>query len=156
MLVNRLVLVLAFVLLLPLFSAAQERQPALSSGQLLYIPSYSRTATGASKRVYPLSVTLSVHNVDPARSIRLSEVDYYSTTGELLKKYLDGPVNLRPLETREFVIREIDNPGGSGDNFLVRWYADEPVNPPLVESVFLGTASGQGISLTSRGVVIVE
>lgn len=157
MTIQRLAASFLLVMLLPLLSVAEDKTPtALSTGQLIYVPSYSRTASGATKRTYQLSVTLSVHNVDPSRSIMLTEVDYYSTSGKLIRKYLDQKVRLNPLETKEYVIREIDNPGESGDNFLVRWRSDEPANPPLVESIFVGTASGQGISLISRGVVITE
>ncbi|PSQ77675.1 MAG: hypothetical protein BRD37_04635, partial [Bacteroidetes bacterium QH_8_67_23] len=41
-------------------------------------------------------------------------------------------------------------------NFIVRWEADRPVAPPLVETVMISTASTQGISLTSRARVIEE
>lgn len=147
---------LLMILALPLLAVAQDCLPQLSTGQLIYVPSYSRTATGATKRTYQLSVTLSVHNVDPSRSIVLTEVNYYSTSGDLIRKYLKEEIRLTPHQTREFVIREIDNPGESGDNFMVRWRSDTPANPPLVESIFVGTSSGQGISLISRGVVVIE
>lgn len=147
---------LLLAVLLPLLAVAQDCPPGLSTGQLVYVPSYSHTAVGAAGRVFDLSVTLSVHNIDPLRPIVISAVDYYSTTGGLLKKYLAESIRLGPLETREFVIREKDNPGGSGDNFLIRWHSRKPANPPLVETLMIGTSMGQGISMTSRGVVVVE
>jgi len=38
----------------------------------------------------------------------------------------------------------------------VQWDAATPVNPPIVESVMISTASQQGISFTSRAQVIID
>lgn len=154
--INKIPIMLFFIFLFPVLAMAQDHSPALSSGQLIYVPAYSHTAIGTLNRVFQLSVTLNIHNIDPIRPIVISEVNYYSTTGKLIKKYLDESVRVGPLETIEFIIREKDNPGGSGDNFLVRWHAKTPSNPPLVETIMISTASGQGLSLTSRGVVVIE
>jgi hypothetical protein len=48
-----------------------------------------------------------------------------------------------------------DKTGGSGANFMVRWQPALPMNPPIVESIMIGTQAKQGISFTSRGQVIV-
>ena len=61
-----------------------------------------------------------------------------------------------PLETTEFLINERDVAGGSGANFIVRWRSVEPVNPPYVEAVMIGTDAGQGISFVSQAREIVE
>jgi hypothetical protein len=53
------------------------------------------------------------------------------------------------------VVHLADESGGSGANFIVVWRADKPVNPPLAESVMIGTQGNQGVSFTSRGRPIV-
>ncbi|MBM9531452.1 DUF3124 domain-containing protein [Desulfoprunum benzoelyticum] len=48
------------------------------------------------------------------------------------------------------VIPQDDSSGGSGANFIVKWQAAAPANPPIVETVMIGTQSQFGISFTSR------
>jgi len=55
-----------------------------------------------------------------------------------------------------YIIPERDKSGGSGANFIVAWKSKTPVNPPIIESIMIGTQSQQGISFTSRGRVIVS
>lgn len=76
-------------------------------------------------------------------------VDYYETQGKLLRKYLDKPVTLNPLESIRYIIPEKDKAGGSGANFIVEWKADKFANPPVVESIMIGTQNQQGVSFTS-------
>jgi len=102
-----------------------------------------------------LTVTLSIRNIDPKHQIKITVIDYYETQGKLLKKYLEKPVILNPLESLRYVIPERDKTGGSGANFIVEWKSDKFVNPPIVESIMIGTQSQQGISFTSRGQTII-
>jgi hypothetical protein len=97
---------------------------------------------------------LSIRNIDPKHQIRITLVDYYETQGKRLKKYIDKPVILNPLQSLRYVIPERDKSGGSGANFMVEWKSDKMVNPPIVESVMIGTQTQQGISFTSRGRVV--
>jgi hypothetical protein len=83
-------------------------------------------------------------------------VDYYDSEGKLLRKYLNQPVTLGPLGSTRFIIKTSDTTGGSGASFLVRWKAENPVNEPILEGVMIGASGQQGISFTSRGVVIKE
>lgn len=128
----------------------------LSQGQLLYVAAYSHTSPESIKRTIFYSITLSIHNIDPKQPITITEVEYYSIQGKRIRGYLTKPRILAPLETVEFTIQDIGNEGSSGDNFMVRWQSSQPANPPLVESIMLGTAMGQGISFTSRAVPIIE
>jgi hypothetical protein len=81
-------------------------------------------------------------------------VDYFDSQGKLVRRYLDGPVSLAPMASTRYVVGESDKAGGSGANFIVRWEADQPVNPPITEGIMISTASQLGISFTSRGEVI--
>ena len=98
-----------------------------------------------------MTVTLSIRNVDPKHQIKIFLVNYYETQGKLLKKHIDKPIALKPLESIRYVIPEKDKSGGSGANFIIEWRSDKFVNPPIVESIMIGTQSTQGVSFTSRG-----
>lgn len=137
-------------------SSYADENPRLSDGQTIYVPAYSHIYSGSMERPFLLTVTLSIRNIDPKNKITITSADYYETQGQLLKKHIKTPVILKPLESLRYVIPEKDESGGSGANFMVEWKADKPVNPPIVESIMIGTQLQQGISFTSRGRVIIS
>lgn len=126
----------------------------LSTGQTIYVPAYSHIYSGNNERPFLLTVTLSIRNIDPRHKINITKVDYYETQGLILKKFINEPISLNPLESSRYIIPERDKSGGSGANFIVEWKSDKLVNPPIVESIMIGTQTQQGISFTSRGQVI--
>ncbi|MFH1217169.1 MAG: DUF3124 domain-containing protein [Pseudomonadota bacterium] len=129
--------------------------PQLSRGQTIYVPVYSHIYSGDQEKLFLLTATLSIRNIDPKYPITITVVDYYETQGNLLKKYLTTPLTLKPLESLRYVIPEKDKTGGSGANFIVEWKSENFVNPPITESVMIGTQSQQGVSFTSRGQPII-
>lgn len=135
---------------------AVEEIISLSQGQTVYVPAYSHIYYGNREKPFLLTVTLSIRNVDPQYPLRITAVDYYETRGRLLKKYIETPVTLAPLESVRYVVPEKDEAGGSGANFIVEWQAEKKVNPPIVETIMIGTQSSQGISFTSRGQAIMK
>jgi len=147
-----LVLSICFFLSLPVYA---DEKIGLSDRQTIYVPAYSHIYSGNKETPFLLTVTLSIRNIDPKHQIKITVVDYYETQGKLLKKYLEKPVILNPLESLRYVIPERDKAGGSGANFIVEWISDKFVNPPIVESIMIGTQSQQGISFTSRGKTII-
>lgn len=128
-----------------------DGKTGLCKGQRIYVPAYSHIYSGNRERPFLLTVTLSIRNIDPAHEMVIVLADYYETQGELLKRYVDKPLTLDPLESVRYVVPEKDESGGSGANFIVEWKAEQPVNPPIVESIMIGTKAQQGISFTSRG-----
>ena len=60
-------------------------------------------------------------------------------------------MSLGPLGSERYIIPQDDSSGGSGANFIVKWQAAAPANPPIIETVMIGTQSQLGISFTSRG-----
>lgn len=154
---NSAVYLLFFILfsaLSPMVLHADE--PAgLSRGQMIYVPAYSHIYTGNRESPFLLTITLSIRNIDPEYPISISSVDYFETQGKFLKKYLNSPITLDPLESIRYVVAEQDKAGGSGANFIVEWKSATAVNPPIVESIMIGTQSQQGISFSSRGRVIL-
>lgn len=129
--------------------AAEEN--GLSKGQTVYVPAYSHIYSGKKAKTFLLTVTISIRKIDPKHQIKIATVDYYETKGKLVKKYIEKPFLLLPLESLRYVVPEKDNSGGSGANFIVEWESDSLVNPPIVETIMIGTKSKQGISFTSRG-----
>ncbi len=146
-----LLFLLCIFLVSPLSLYAAEKNIGLSKRQILYVPAYSHIYSGNKERPFQLTVTLSLRNVDPKHQIKIILVDYYQTQGKLLKKYIDKPIVLKSLDSLRYVIAEKDKSGGSGANFIIEWRSDKFVNPPVVESIMIGTQSSQGISFTSRG-----
>lgn len=121
-----------------------------ANGQTLYVPVYSHIYAGGSSPLL-LETTLSVRNTDPENSIVLLEADYYDTQGELVERYIEGPAEIGPLQTVEFLVRKQDKRGGSGANFILRWSARQPVFEPLVQAVMAGMARGHSVSFVTEG-----
>lgn len=136
--------------------ASAGRKLHLSKGQKVYVPVYSHVYQGPKNRPYNLSALLSIRNVDRTRSITVTVVDYYDDHGKMVKHYLDTPVVLPPMATKEFYINERNTDGGSGANFAVRWSSETSVSVPIIQAVMIGTASTQGISFVCDGVAIEE
>jgi hypothetical protein len=146
-----LLCLLSIYLFLPISLYARSGELVLSKGQQIYVPAYSHIYSGDRERPFLLTVTLSIRNIDPNHQIKITQVDYYETQGKLIKKYIEKPTILGPLKSLRYVVPESDKSGGSGANFIVKWRSDNPVNPPIVETVMIGTQYQQGISFTSRG-----
>lgn len=125
-----------------------------ASAAAIYVPIYSRIYYENTSRTIELAATLSVRNTDSKNRIILKSVDYYSTNGKLLKKFITGPVAVSPMAAADFVIDREDISGGTGANFVVRWMAETPISEPLAEAVMVSTGSSQSISFVSRGQVI--
>lgn len=144
--------VLPLLLLLLAATDGSATDPAArTTGQTVYVPAYSHIYHGNREAQLLLSVTLSIRNVDPDIPISISVVDYYETQGKLLKNFVTAPVTLAPLGSERYVIPQDDSSGGSGANFIVVWEAKRPTNPPIIETVMIGSQSQLGISFTSRG-----
>ena len=146
-----MIFLLGLLIVSPFPLYAVEKNIELSKGQTLYVPAYSHIYSGNRESPFLLTVTLSIRNIDPNHQIKITLVDYYETQGKLVKKHVNKPITLNPLESLRYVIAEKDKSGGSGANFIVEWQSDKSVNPPIVESIMIGTQSQQGVSFTSRG-----
>ena len=135
-------------------SAPADEGISSSRGQTVYVPIYSHIYSGDREHPIYLAATLSIRNTDSKTAIKLLKVDYYDSSGQLIRHYTDAPVVLGAMSSTRYIIKESDKVGGSGANFIVQWQSDHPVNPPLIESVMISTKSQSGVSFTSRGQVI--
>ncbi|MBJ6800273.1 DUF3124 domain-containing protein [Geomonas propionica] len=147
-------LLLFALLALPVSGWSASDQVHLSKGQTVYVPVYSNVFSGPRNLPYQLAATLSIRNTDMDSWLRITAIDYYDTSGKLLRRYQDKPVSLAPLASTYVHIEEKDVAGGFGANFIVKWQADRTINAPIIESVMIGATSGQGISFVSPGQVV--
>ena len=129
---------------------------ALSNGQSVYVPIYSHIYHGDRDTPFELAATLSIRNTDAKKEITLVSADYFDSNGNFLKKFVETPIKIKNLASIRYIIKSSDTTGGSGAKVIVRWTSTEPVNPPLIESIMIGTRSQQGISFISRGQAIKE
>ena len=147
----------AFLLACFTTQAQDARSPSL--GQTLYLPVYSSmlfgnlSRAGTPSRVL-LSAMISIRNTDPSRAVRLKSVQYYDSTGKLLREYLQEPATIEPLSTREYFVELHDDSGGAGANFLIRWESDTPTSPPLLEAIHANLDSARGVVFITQGITV--
>lgn len=148
------IFVIALLLLSPRAGHTEEKTE-LSVGQTVYVPAYSHIYSGDKEKPFLLTVTLSIRNIEPNEQIKITRIDYYETQGKIIKRYIENPITLQPLESLRYVIPENDRDGGSGANFIVTWEAPRAMNPPIIETIMIGTQMQQGVSFSSRGREII-
>ena len=156
---------LRWALFFALFSAstvtvAQEARP-LTKGQTLYLPIYSHMLYGnigksgkASNAM--LSALVSIRNTDGKRPLRIQSARYFDTHGKMLSERVPSPVTIQPYGTLEIFVDLNDSAGGSGANFIIKWDADQPINPPLVESLHANMDGGKAVIFMTQSVPVSE
>lgn len=128
----------------------------LSEGSTVYVPVYSHIYVGIKGYRFDLSISLSIRNTNLTRPISVTSVAYHDSDGKLVRNFLEKPREVPPLASAEFFVSESDTSGGFGAAFLVKWASKTKVNEPIIEGVMAGTSSAQGISFTTRGLVIED
>lgn len=129
---------------------------AQSWGQVVYVPVYSHIFFGDRGRTFNLSVTLSIRNVDRQRPIEVTSLQYLDENGKIVRELAPKPITIASLAAHRAFIQESDVTGGSEAAFLVRWRAAQPVHPPMIGALMVGTSFGQGISFNTSGQVLEE
>ena len=124
------------------------------AGQTIYVPAYSSIYTSDRAHRFDLAVTLSVRNTDQDHPMILTKARYYDQDGQVIREYLKKPLRIGPMASTEFFVSESDTKGGVSASFLVEWVAEQSITAPVVESVMVGTLSGQGVSFTCPGRVL--
>jgi hypothetical protein len=139
---------------------AQEARP-LVKGQTLYLPIYSHMLygnlgkSGRASQVL-LSSLVSIRNTDGKRSIRILSAKYFDTHGTLIGERVPAPVVVPPYGTLELFVDLNDASGGSGANFIVKWDAEQPVNPPLVESLHANMDGGKAVIFMTQSIPLAD
>ena len=139
----------------------EERKATINPSDSLsygksYLPVYSQIYHHKVQETVDLTITVSLKNISPKDSIYIINADLYDTSGESVRQFLEYPVFLKPLETVEVVIEELNQEGGTGGNFIFEWAVKDEKNPPLFEAVMISTLGQQGISFTTRAERIYE
>lgn len=116
----------------------------------VYVPVYSHIYMEDGTSTYNLSATLSIRNTSFTDSFFVTDVVYYGSQGEVLKKYLDSVVLVKPMASIEFVVERMESKGGAGANFVVSWGAKKTAVAPLIQTVM--TQAATGISFVTNGV----
>lgn len=124
------------------------------AGETVYVPIYSHIYTVERDRTWNLTATLSVRNTDQTYPVIIASVDYYDSNGSLLRKYLEQPIELKPLASTNFIVDQNDVSGGAGAAFIVEWVAQSKVSSPVIEAIMINTVGNQGLSFVSNGRVI--
>ncbi|WAL60027.1 DUF3124 domain-containing protein [Thermocoleostomius sinensis] len=138
----------------PLKTVSLDSTDQLVAGQTVYVPIYSQIYMWQQSQTIDLTATLSVRNTDLTHAMIVASVEYYNDAGELVRSYLEQPIELEPLASTSFVVEQEDASGGVGAAFVVEWVARQAVSTPVIESVMLNASGNQGISLISPGRVI--
>jgi len=118
----------------------------------VYVPIYSHMYMINGTRPTLFAATLSIRSTDFSDSIYVTGVDYYNSNGQIIKKYIDKVLLLKPMHSSEFIVEESDTEGGAGAYFIIRWFALKSVNEPLIQAVMLSTVSSLGFSLKTEGI----
>ena len=134
--------------------ASGQSLPGRALGQVLYLPIYSHVWHGEmNDKGQPMktlvSVSVSIRNTDPAKSIRITSAQYFDTDGKKLREYLPSPKTIGPMATQEIFVPRSDDSGGSGANFVIAWKSDTPVSPPIVEGFHANLPVGRSIAFTT-------
>ena len=138
-----------------------QSTPSRSLGQVLYLPIYSHIWHGETNKTgLPaktlVSISVSIRNTDPVKSIRITSAQYFDTEGKRLREYVPSPKTVGPLGTYELFVARSDDSGGSGANFLISWKADKPASPPIVEGFHADLSVGRSIAFTSSATPLPE
>ena len=125
------------------------------AGQTIYVPVYSYIYHyDTQNQVINLATTLSIRNTDLKHPIIITKIDYYDTSGKLIKNLLEKPSELASMASADYFLPRNEVSGGLGANFLVVWVAEHSIFEPVVEAVMVSTESGRGLSFVSPGKVL--
>jgi hypothetical protein len=130
--------------------ASVNSQDSLLQGST-YLSVYSEIYSLVQHKTHNLTVTVSMRNVNKTDSIYIRRAEYFDSGGNSIRTYFDFPIYLKPMETVEIVINEVDKKGGTGGNFVFDWYADKNSNEPFFEGIMISTSGQQGLSFTTQG-----
>ncbi len=139
----------------PVYNYAKIEDSLFTIKQSVYVPIYSDIYLMDGSKTQQLTATLSVRNISFKDSIYITGVNYYGSQGELIKKYTESKILVKPMSSVEFVVEQAENKGGPGANFVVNWGALRCLNNPLIQAV-INNNSHASISFVTYGIVIKE
>ncbi len=139
----------------PVYNYAKIEDSLFTVKQAVYVPIYSDIYLMDGSKTQQLTATLSVRNISFKDSIYITGVNYYGSQGELIKKYTESKILVKPMSSVEFVVEQAESKGGPGANFVVNWGALRSLNNPLIQAV-INNNSHASVSFVTYGIVIKE
>jgi len=118
---------------------------------MIYVPIYSDIYLDELNQKSLLSATLSIRNTSFKDSIFLSTIDYYNTSGDKVKTFINNTISLPPMATVNYVIEKKDDTGGSGANFIIELSANSSKVKPLIQAIMIGENGNQAFSFATDG-----
>ena len=116
-----------------------------------YLSVYSKIYSLDEHKTHNLTATISMRNINKLDTIFINKAEYFDTHGNAIRTYFDFPIFLKPMETVEIIINEIDGEGGTGGNFVFDWLIKEKSLNPYFEGIMISTSGQQGLSFTTQG-----
>ena len=116
----------------------------------VYVPVYSHIYSETGESAINLTAILSIRNTSYTDSFYVTDVIYYGSQGEVLRRYIDSPLLVKPMTSIEFVVERTESKGGAGANFVVKWGSFSAGSEPLIQTVM--NEISRGISFVTNGV----
>ncbi len=116
-----------------------------------YLSVYSKIYSLDEHKTHNLTATISMRNINKLDTIFINKAEYFDTHGNAIRTYFDFPIFLKPMETVEIIINEIDGEGGTGGNFVFDWLIKEKSLNPYFEGIMISTSGQQGLSFATQG-----
>ena len=123
---------------------------ALINKHSVYVPVYSHIYSETGESAINLTTILSIRNTSYTDSFYVTDVIYYGSQGEVLRRYIDSPLLVKPMTSIEFVVERTESKGGAGANFVVKWGSFSAGSEPLIQTVM--NEISRGISFVTNGV----
>ena len=123
---------------------------------VFYVPIYSDIYLDAQNQNNLLSATLSIRNTSFNDSLYISVIDYYNTTGEKVRSYIDNTINIPPMATLNYVIEKDDDTGGPGANFIIKMNGRNPELKPIIQAVMIGNQGNKSLAFSTDAYLISE
>jgi len=110
-----------------------------SRGQTVYAPA-SHNCYFGDPCMLSVNTRLSIRNVDLNHAITVTEINFHGPDGDLVTELLTEPLELQPLASATFAVRESDESPywavfmEGKPSFIVKWTAELRVHPPMIAS----------------------
>ncbi len=117
-----------------------------------YLSVYPQIYSESEKRIVNLTATISMRNTSTVDTLFVDKIDYYNTSGDCIRSYLQHSIYILPMETVQIIINHNDNLGGTGANVIFEWNKRTEIADPLFEAVMISTYGQIGLAFVTSGI----
>jgi hypothetical protein len=106
---------------------------------------------GAKSKPYELTKTFCFRNRDRKNTVSLISIEYFNGSGTSLGNVLKKTFSIEPMASFQIPVAspKPDKSKQGAPCLIVRWKAEKPVTPPLVQCIMIGASGQQGISFST-------